>query len=652
MNHRHRPNRPHRTEPTTKRHLRIEGTISTTPKGLGFVEDPSTHEDVRLQEGLLGTALHRDLVEVEILPGTIRGQRIGRVTNVVKRARTRFVGTMRQDNGVWYIDPDDKRVYTPFVVTEPGNASDNDKVLFVLGAWDEGSLPQARINEVLGQKGVHDVEMRSIILAKGIDDRFPDAVHDEAEAQAARPITDADINARVDFRGETTFTIDPADAKDFDDAISVTLRDDGSAQIGIHIADVSHYVLPGSKLDEEALMRAFSTYLVDRTIPMLPEVLSNGICSLNPDVDRLTFSVWLEVSNDGHFGPPQFGRTVIHSDKRFTYEEAQAVLDAGQGLYRDELTLLNKLAKKMRDAREQAGSIDFEQHEVRFELADDGVPLSVYRKARLDTHKLIEEFMLLANKSVAEYMRDLAKGAKHSFVYRVHDHPDREKLKDLATFVKALGYHLELSKNGDVTGTALNRLFKDVEGKPEEGLIKTTGLRSMAKAAYTPLNIGHFGLALPAYAHFTSPIRRYADLLVHRCIDRSLKTGQASGEDFQKYLQMTTQISEREIDVIGAERDSIKYKQVEYMSTRVGDTFDALISGVSEFGLFVEERETKAEGLIRLNTLADDYYVLEPKKYRIVGEKRKKAYSLGDTVRVKLLAADIDRKTIDWALLG
>jgi ribonuclease R len=638
--------------PNQHPHPRFEGIISTTPKGLGFVEDPTTQEDIRIEVGLLGGALHRDLVEIEMLPGTIRDQKLGRVTRIIKRARSRFVGTMRREETIWYIDPDDKRVYTAFAVADAKDAIENDKVLFVMKEWEpKASYPEADIIEILGQKGVNDVEMRSIILAKGIDDRFSDEVHKEAETQAERTVTESDIKDRTDFRGETTFTIDPADAKDFDDALSVTLREDGGAKIGIHIADVSHYVLPGSALDEEALKRSFSTYLVDRTIPMLPEVLSNGICSLNPEVDRLTFSVWMDVDKEGAFSSPSFGRTIIHSDKRFTYEEAQSVLDDGKGPYFAELELLNKLSKKMREAREQAGSIDFEQHEVRFELADDGVPLSVYRKARLDTHKLIEEFMLLANRSVAEYIRDLANGAKHSFVYRVHDHPDRDKLKDLATFVKVLGYTLELAKNGDVTGLALNRLFKEVEGKPEEGLIKTAGLRSMAKAAYTPLNIGHFGLALPAYAHFTSPIRRYADLLVHRVLDRALRTGKASAEDFAQYLHMTQSISDREIDVIGAERDSIKYKQVEYMSSRIGTEFEGIISGVSEFGLFLEERETKAEGLVRLNTLSDDYYTLEPKKYRIVGQRKKKVYALGDKIRMKLIGTDIDRKMIDYALL-
>ncbi|HXK40386.1 MAG TPA: ribonuclease R, partial [Candidatus Paceibacterota bacterium] len=622
-----------------KRHPRIEGIISATPKGLGFVKDLASEDDIRIEVGLLGSALHRDLVEVEMLPGTVRGQRIGRVTKVVKRARTRFVGAMRNEGNVWYIDPDDKRIYTAFLVKDPRDARENDKVLFMMRSWEpKAPYPEAEVLEVIGQKGVHDVEMRSIILAKGIDDRFPDEVHREAELQANRSISDADVRERTDFRGTTTFTVDPTDAKDFDDALSVAIHGDGGATIGIHIADVSHYVLPGSPLDTEARSRAFSTYLVDRTVPMLPEVLSNGICSLNPDVDRLTFSVWFDVSHDGSFSAPRFGRTIIHSDKRFTYEEAQETLDAGRGLYFGELSLLNRLAKRMREGRERAGSIDFEQHEVRFELADDGVPLSVYRKARLDTHKLIEEFMLLANKSVAEYFRDLSKGAKHSSIYRVHDHPDREKLKDLADFVKALGHRLELAKNGDVTGTALNRLFKEVENKPEEGIVKTAGLRSMAKAAYATLNIGHFGLALPAYTHFTSPIRRYADLMVHRFLADALKRGTTTADGFAEHTKTAAGISEREIDVIGAERDSIKYKQVEYMSTRIGQEFEGLISGVSEFGFFVEETTTKAEGLIRLNTLSDDYYSLEPKKYRIVGQRHKKQYALGEKVRVKLMA--------------
>ncbi len=634
-------------------HARIEGIISTTQKGIGFLANPETEEDIRIEEGLLGTALNRDLVRIEMLPGEVRGQKIARVIEVIKRARTSFVGTLRKDDAVWHLDPDDKRVYTSFLIEDPKDAKENDKVLISLASWNTGEpYPKGTIKEVIGQKGVHDVEMRSIILAKGIDDRFPDTVHAEAEEQAARGISTDDIDLRTDFRTETTFTIDPADAKDFDDALSVTLRPDGSAKIGIHIADVSHYVLPGSALDREAVIRGLSVYLVDRTIPMLPEVLSNGICSLNPDVDRLTFSVWFDVTKDGTFSAPSFGKTIIHSNKRFTYEEAQEVMNAGAGSYYDELILLNTLAKRMRNERERAGSIDFEQHEVRFELADDGVPLSVYRKARLDTHKLIEEFMLLANKSVAEYPQILAKGAKHSYIYRVHDHPDREKLQNLASFVKVLGYTLELAKNGDVTGKSLNRLFKQVEGKPEEGLIKTAGLRSMAKAAYTTLNIGHFGLALGAYTHFTSPIRRYADLMVHRFLQGILTTGKTTSEGFANYTKVAQEISDREIDTIGAERDSIKYKQVEYMMGKIGEEFEGIISGVSEFGLFLEERETKAEGLVRLNTLRDDYYELEPKKYRVIGKKKKKVYALGDTVRMKLMGADLDRKMIDYALIS
>ncbi len=642
-------------EPAEKKQTIIEGIISTTQKGLGFIKDPVTADDIRLEQGFLDRALNRDLVKVRMLPGLVRGQRIGEVIEIVKRAKTRFVGTLRHEAGLWYVDPDDKRAYAPFLLEDTNTTLNaDDKVFIEMTSWEKGAqFPSATILEIIGPKRSHEVEIRSIVLSKGIDDRFPESVIQEGEERSREAITDEEIARRTDFRNITTFTIDPVDAKDFDDALSVELRPDGSARIGIHIADVSHYVLPGSALDVEALTRAFSVYLVDRTIPMLPEVLSNDICSLNPNVDRLTFSTWVDVSADEVFGTPSFGKSVIHSDRRFTYEEAQEILNAGDGEYIKELQLLARLAKTMREVREQAGAIDFEQHEVRFELADDGVPLSVYRKERLETHKLIEEFMLLANKSVAEYIRDTyGKNKKHAFIYRVHDHPDREKLQDLATFLKALGYDLPLTPQGDVTGKILNTLFKSIEGVPEEGLIKTSALRSMSKAQYTALNIGHFGLALSAYTHFTSPIRRYADLTVHRLLQEALTTGKLPNEDWATYARIGEQISAREIDVIGAERDSIKYKQVEFMSAHIGETFDAVISGVSEFGIFVEERETKAEGLVRLNTLGDDFYTLEAKKYRIVGQRTKKVFALGDTVRIKVLDANVDKKMIDYAIVS
>ncbi len=635
----------------------IEAVVSTTAKGLGFVTHPDLEEDVRIEAGFLNTALNRDLVEVLLHPMKKDEQPTGEVVRVVKRARTKFVGTVAEENGAWFVIPDDRRMYTNILLTEaPKDAGAGDKVFTELKPWtDPKQQPVGTLLEIIGKKGNHEAEIRSIILENGIDDSFPAAVETEAEEiwKAHGVHTPEDLAGREDIRSTPTCTIDPVDAKDFDDALSLKQLPDGNIEVGVHIADVTHYVTPGSALDQEALLRAFSVYLVDRTIPMLPEVLSNDLCSLKPDVDRLAFSCFATINTNADVVSYRFAKTIIRSQKRFTYEEAQSVLNEGEGPFFKELEILNRYATTMRERRMRAGSIDFEQHEVRFELADDGVPLSAYTKERLDTHKLIEEFMLLANYTVATHIRDHfgGKGKQHVFIYRTHDHPDREKLKTLAEFVKVTGHTLELSRNGDVTGQALNRLFTSVEGTPEEDLIKTAGLRSMAKAAYTVGNIGHFGLALPAYTHFTSPIRRYADMLVHRLLYESMIKGSLPNQEWATYDRIARDISAREIDVIGAERDSVKYKQVEYMSSRIGETFDAIISGVSEWGLFVSEITTKAEGLVSIRSLGDDFYVLEPKKYRLIGRKKKKIYALGDRVRVKLEATNVDRKTIDFSFV-
>jgi len=655
----HSSKKPHRgsRKDKTSPHI-IEATISTIAKGLGFVSHPDFDDDIRIEAGFLNTALNRDLVRVTLRPKRGSQQRTGEVTEVIKRARTKFVGVVEHDKGLLFVVPDDKRMYTDILLPETKEKlEDGDKVYVEITKWEDPARePHGKLIEVIGKKGDHDAEIRSIILENGIDDEFPAAVTREAEEvwNAHEVHTKEDLAEREDVRGTPTCTIDPVDAKDFDDALSVKTHKDGSFEVGVHIADVSHYVTPGSALDKEALLRAFSVYLVDRTIPMLPEVLSNDLCSLKPDVDRLAFSCFVTLDKNSNVTSYRFAKTLIRSQKRFTYEEAQAMLDAGKGDFFEALATLNTHAKVLRERRMRAGSIDFEQHEVRFELADDGVPLSAYTKERLDTHKLIEEFMLLANKTVAEdiYNTFGGKGKRHTFIYRTHDHPDRDKLKTLAEFVKITGHSLDLSRNGDVTGQALNRLFDSVEGTLEEDLIKTAGLRSMAKAAYTVQNIGHFGLAIPAYTHFTSPIRRYADLIVHRLLFERITKNRLPNNEWATYHRIAQDISAREIDVIGAERDSVKYKQVEYMSSRIGDTFDAVISGVSEWGFFVSELSIKAEGLVSIKTLTDDYYLLEPKKYRIVGKKTGRTFVLGDKVRVRVDAVNVDKKTIDFSIVA
>lgn len=647
------PRRPAHGTKAAKESRAFEGIVRTTPKGVGFLPHPHDEkESVRIEAGNLFTALHGDSVLAEILPGRFRGEQTARITQVLHRAKTKFVGTVTESERGLVVIPDDRKSYVQILLKDAVGCAPGDKVFVEMLPWtDPNTLPEGRLLENIGKKGLHEVEIRSIILEKGIDDTFPKEVEQEAHDIHERYTTENNLSGRKDFRDTPTFTIDPVDAKDFDDALSVRFLPDGMLEVGVHIADVSHFVTPGSALDREARKRGFSSYLVDRTIPMLPEVLSNDLCSLKPDVDRLTYSAWFTMTPQGDVRTRDFGRGIIHSARRFTYEEAQQILVAGSGEYHKELHALNEMAKRSRAERMKRGAIDFEQHEVRFELADDGVPLSAYLKERLDTHKLIEEFMLLANREVAEFIYKKYEKKKHPFIYRVHDTPNPEKLRDLAEFVRALGHTFELSPQGLVSGKTLNKLFSDVADTPEEDLILTAGLRSMAKAVYSTRNIGHFGLALGAYTQFTSPIRRYADLLVHRLLFEEQTKGTLPMNDYLFYATVADEISERELSIIDAERESVKLKQAEYMNARIGQVFEGVISGVSDWGIFIEERDTHAEGLIRLANMPNDYYRHEQKKYRVVGERTKKTYALGDVVRFRVMSVDVDRKQIDCALV-
>jgi len=502
--------------------------------------------------------------------------------------------------------------------------------------------------------------MLGIVYESGFEVDFPTGVEKEAQmwkekyqkdlpAMLAQAKQAGDkLKDRKDFRETTTFTIDPLDAKDFDDALSFKILPSGDYEIGIHIADVSHFVEEKTELDREAEKRGTSIYLVDRTIPMLPEVLSNDLCSLNPNEPKYAFSAVFVIDKEARVKKRWFGKTLIESDKRFTYEDAQEIMDRGQGVFVEELKTLNTLAKKLREERFRKGAIDFETEEVKFELDDLGKPIRVYRKERKDTHKLIEEFMLLANREVATYMH-IANGAntRAAFVYRIHDAPDREKILNLATFVKALGFELK-NKEGETTGEDISRMLRSVDGSPAEMLIKTAAVRAMSKAIYSTSNIGHFGLAFEYYTHFTSPIRRYPDLLVHRLLLRFLVKGQIEQDEIIKYQRLCDDSSERELEAAEAERASIKYKQVEYMQEHIGEEFDAIVSGVSEWGIYVEEVNTKAEGMVKLRDMRDDFYELNEKLYAIVGKNTGKKYSLGDKIRVKLVASDPERKTLDF----
>ncbi|MDO8482444.1 MAG: ribonuclease R [bacterium] len=639
------------------------GIIRITGKGMGFVELPETEEDILVEAEQLNTALNRDEVEITILQKRVKDRTAGKVLKIIKRAKREFVGTLEHENGQLFLIPDDKKVYKDIAIIGgvTPEAKDNIKALVEMLEWtDPRKSPEGKIIKIIGKKGVHDVEMAAIVLEKGFDTEYPEEVLREAEAVSKQTnISPAEIAKRRDFRQTLTFTIDPVDAKDFDDAISFKKLPNGNFEIGVHIADVSHYVREHTALNREALKRGFSVYLVDRTIPMLPEALSNVVCSLNPNEDRLTFSAVFELDNNGHIKNRWFGKTVIHSAKRFSYESAQEILDGhhpaiglqdGAHLV-EALQTLNAIAKKLRAEKFKKGAIDFEQDEVRFELGENGRPLRIYKKERLDTHKLVEEYMLLANKEVAEFIFK-ARAKKQSdepFIYRIHDLPDRERIANLGIFVKALGHNLHLSK-GTVSAKDLTMLFEQIGGRAEESMIKTAAVRSMAKAIYSTTNIGHFGLSFEYYTHFTSPIRRYADLLVHRILFHHLNGTSIPANEWHSYEKMARENSEQEIAAAEAERDSKKLKQVEYMSERVGQVFNGIISGVTDWGMYIEEKETRCEGMIKLRDLGDDYYILDEKNYCLIGEKTKKKYSLGDTIKFKVSGADVERKTLDYSL--
>src|SRR3989339_467560 len=662
----HNKNKHSNTSRNTRGGETMEGVIFVTMRGNGFVKVVNLKDDVEISEFNLNTALNKDIVKISLEPK--RGNRAeGRVEEIIERAKTEFVGTITKKEGAMFFTPDDKKVYREIVIIpnrKSEQAKTNQKVLIKMEPWTNPKAnPKGEIVKVLGDKGDNNVEMESIVYEKGFSPHFPKSIEDEAHRikESAPSDFEEEVKKRLsapdgppsswDFRNTTTFTIDPFDAKDFDDALSFKELPDGNYEVGIHIADVTHYVKEGSIIDKEAVKRGTSIYLVDRTIPMLPEVLSNDLCSLNPNEPRYAFSAVFVIDKEARVKEHWFGKTLIESDKRFTYEEAQEIIDKGTGIFVEELKTLNELAKKLRDERFRKGAIDFETEEVKFELNDLGKPIQVYRKERKDTHKLIEEFMLLANREVATHMHAAnGKNSRAAFVYRIHDAPDREKIVNLATFVKALGFELK-NKDGATTGEDIARMLRSVGGAPAEMLIKTAAVRAMSKAIYSTSNIGHFGLAFEYYTHFTSPIRRYPDLMVHRLLLRFLTKGQIEQDEIIKYQRLCSESSERELEAAQAERASIKYKQVEYMQEHIGEEFDAIVSGVSEWGIYVEELNTKAEGMVKLRDMKDDFYELNEKLYAIVGKNTSKKYSLGDKIRVKLIASDPERKTLDFQFI-
>lgn len=641
--------------------ITIEGPIMVRGKGTGFISHPDFEEDVLVERNDLGFALDGDIVEVTLKAKVLGRRQDGVVTKVIKPARRELIGVVKERSvdgkTVKYLSPDNNRIHIrPLLPTATGNDLEMKVVVEIENWTDALKDPSGKIVETIGHAGDHETEMQAIIRSGGFSKNFPESVQEAAHAlyESKEKIFDDAIAdpKRKDMRGTTTFTIDPADAKDFDDALSIKTLENGNVEIGVHIADVSHYVTEGSPLDAEAIERGTSVYLVDRVIPMLPEVLSNDLCSLRPNEDRLAFSAVFEINVDGGIESHWYGQTIIHSDKRFSYEDAQEILDSQSGELLDELNTMMKLARTLRRKRFKNGAIAFEQPEVKFELDERGVPIRAYKKTRTETMLMIEDFMLLANREVATYINMEAKGLNRdlTFVYRIHDVPNPDRIEELATFVHALGYEFE-TKKGQVKASELNKLMQAVEGKPEANLIRTASIRSMAKAVYSTKNIGHFGLAFKFYTHFTSPIRRYPDLMAHRMLRKHLDGKNIGPKETQRYEQISVSSSEREMEAVKAERDSIKFKQVEFMMNKIGEEFAGVITGVADWGIYVQEEESMSEGMVKLSSIKSDFFAHEATKYRVKGQKTGKVYRLGDEVRVKLIRADKDERQLDFELI-
>ena len=632
----------------------LSGTVDHVNPKFAYIVIPDQEDDIWVKTSDLKFAIHGDLVSVIITKPSGNGFRPeGRVVKVLNRAREEFVGRIEVSSNFSFVIPDSRNIHFDIMVypEKIGKAKPNDKVLVKIDKWHDAKnrSPLGTVTEVLGQAGENEAEIHSIMAEFGLPFRFPKKIEKAADS-ISDEITEEEISQRRDFRHITTFTIDPFDAKDFDDALSIQKTEGGRFEIGVHIADVSHYLEAGTALDKEAVERATSVYLVDRTIPMLPERLSNGLCSLRPNEEKLTFSAVFEMDGKGAISNKWFGRTIIKSDRRFTYEEAQERIDGLDGDFKDEIITLNNIAKQLRKKKFQQGAVNFETVEVKFKLDEAGKPLEVIPKERKDAHKMIEEFMLLANKEVARHIfhwkeKGKEEGSK-TFVYRVHDDPDPEKLSTFISFASKFGHKVDLAKN--LSG-GLNKLMEDIEGKPEQNVLESLAIRSMAKAKYTTDPRGHFGLAFDHYTHFTSPIRRYPDVMVHRLLDHYLSGGKNPGPD--EFEPLCLHSSEREKRAADAERASIKYKQVEFMESMLGEEFEGIVSGVTEWGIFVEIIETKCEGMIRMSDLDDDFYEFDEKQMRVIGRNNKQMITLGDPLRVMVAKTDIDKRTIDLELV-
>ena len=626
----------------------VVGIVDLQSQGFAYVNSDEVERPVLISSRNLNHAMAGDKVRVRLFASRKKHDLEGEILEILERAKSVFVGTLQISRNFAFLIPTGKVGFDIFIPTDKlKGAKNGQKAVAEITEWPVNARsPIGEIKDVLGDAGNNDTEMHAILAEFELPYKFPENVDRVAE-KIPLEIPEEEIKKRRDVRGITTFTIDPADAKDFDDALSLQKLKNGNWEVGVHIADVTHYVTPNSIIEDEAQNRATSVYLVDRVVPMLPERLSNGVCSLRPNEDKLCFSAIFELTEDAELIKEWFGKTVIYSNRRFTYEEAQQIIETGEGDFSSEMLNLNQLANKLREKRFKNGSIAFERVEIKFEIDEKGKPLSVYFKEAKDSNKLIEEFMLLANKRVAEFVGKTGenKTAK-TFVYRIHDKPDPDKLSNFNTFIQRFGYGIQLTTSRAIS-SSLNNLLNNVKGKKEQNLVETLAIRTMAKAAYSTRNIGHYGLSFEYYSHFTSPIRRYPDMMVHRLLEKYLAGGRSANE--QKYEDLSKHSSDMETRAANAERASIKYKQVEFMQDHIGKIYPGVISGVTDFGVFVE-LENKIEGMIPIRELDDDFYIFDEKNYMLAGRHSHKTYQLGDEITVKIWRTNLEKKQLDFQL--